>query len=450
MQTAVREQTTAPQRPPGARPPAPQQLGLPLEAATRSSMEKRFGHDFGDVRVHADAQSAASAGGLDALAYSMGSHIFFGAGQYAPRTRSGERLLAHELAHVVQQDNAAAAPPGRSAADTPALEREAHQAADAATNGRAATVQHHGRPGVPLREAAPATGSAAPATGSAAPAPAPAPTRPTREERFNVGRGGRRIDAELDRSIGWLTARMKVRFNPVNSPQPWPSAARFTQFQNAFIRAVTQRWSFKHFLVPQRACPNEPQRVTVRLQILPVTSGQHFTANVGYTTSFRTSSVNSGTRSATLDALDTAQRSDVPQTPAEHEFGHMLGLPHVRCNRNDEDCYGVTSDERADIMGQGSYVSPHDYEPFAELMPYFTGCNYRVLQASYVPTSRGPEIGGAIGALVGGLGLGAAGAAIGSLFGPVGIAVGAVIGAVGGAIGGYFAGRAIGTPRVPS
>jgi hypothetical protein len=115
----------------------------------------------------------------------------------------------------------------------------------------------------------------------------------------------------------------------------------------------------------------------------------------------------------------------------------MLGLPHIHCATDDDDCYGTNFNERSDIMGVGSFVSPRDYEPFAELMYYFTGCNYSVKQASQIPTSRKPDIGGAIG-LFAGAGLGAA---IGSLLGPVGLVAGAFLGA----LGGFFAGRGIGT-----
>lgn len=66
-------------------------------------MESRFQHDFSAVRVHTDARAAESAQTVDALAYSAGPHLVFGAGQYAPQTRDGHRLLAHELTHVVQQ-----------------------------------------------------------------------------------------------------------------------------------------------------------------------------------------------------------------------------------------------------------------------------------------------------------------------------------------------------------
>jgi hypothetical protein len=66
-------------------------------------MESRFGHDFGRVLVHTDARAADSARSVNALAYTVGSHIVFGEGQYAPATVSGQRLLAHELTHVAQQ-----------------------------------------------------------------------------------------------------------------------------------------------------------------------------------------------------------------------------------------------------------------------------------------------------------------------------------------------------------
>ena len=77
--------------------------GQPLDAATRSFFGARFGHDFANVRVHADAQAAESARSVSALAYTVGSHVVFGAGQFSPGTRAGQQLLAHELAHVVQQ-----------------------------------------------------------------------------------------------------------------------------------------------------------------------------------------------------------------------------------------------------------------------------------------------------------------------------------------------------------
>src|SRR5437762_2828315 len=77
--------------------------GEPLAEPESSFMAARFGHDFANVRIHADARAAAQADRLDADAYTVGEDIVFGAGQWDPRSSRGQRLLAHELAHVVQQ-----------------------------------------------------------------------------------------------------------------------------------------------------------------------------------------------------------------------------------------------------------------------------------------------------------------------------------------------------------
>src|SRR5215813_7160325 len=77
--------------------------GQPLDASTRAFMEPRFGHDFSRVRVHASSAGEESAKQINAHAYTLGSNIVFGSGQYAPGTTDGRRLLAHELTHVVQQ-----------------------------------------------------------------------------------------------------------------------------------------------------------------------------------------------------------------------------------------------------------------------------------------------------------------------------------------------------------
>ena len=77
--------------------------GRPLSDATRAFFEPRFGHDFSGVRVHADARGAEAARAVNARAFTLGRDVVFGAGQYAPTTSAGRRLLAHELTHVVQQ-----------------------------------------------------------------------------------------------------------------------------------------------------------------------------------------------------------------------------------------------------------------------------------------------------------------------------------------------------------
>lgn len=80
--------------------------GRTLDAPTREFMERRFGYDFSQVRVHAGSVAARSATALHSHAYTLGTDIVFAGGQYAPETSAGRRLLAHELTHVIQQGGA--------------------------------------------------------------------------------------------------------------------------------------------------------------------------------------------------------------------------------------------------------------------------------------------------------------------------------------------------------
>jgi hypothetical protein len=84
--------------------------GRSLDSDTRALMEPRFGRDFGDVRVHSDAQAAASAEAVNARAYTVGKHIAFGPGQDKLDSPAGQRLLAHELTHVVHQSTTGGGP----------------------------------------------------------------------------------------------------------------------------------------------------------------------------------------------------------------------------------------------------------------------------------------------------------------------------------------------------
>jgi hypothetical protein len=78
--------------------------GRPLEPGLRSDMEVRFGRDFSSVRIHRGEDAEKSARDVNASAYTVGRDIVFGAGSYAPRSEAGRRLLAHELAHTLQQE----------------------------------------------------------------------------------------------------------------------------------------------------------------------------------------------------------------------------------------------------------------------------------------------------------------------------------------------------------
>lgn len=84
--------------------------GRPLDPEARALLEPRFGRDLGAVRVHDGPEAAEAARAAEARAFTVGKDVVFSPGQYAPGTPGGQRLLAHELAHVVQQ-SAAGSPP---------------------------------------------------------------------------------------------------------------------------------------------------------------------------------------------------------------------------------------------------------------------------------------------------------------------------------------------------
>lgn len=79
--------------------------GQPLSESSRQFFEPRFGQDFSNVKVHTDSIAAKSAESINALAYTTGNNIVFNQGQYSPNSESGQRLMAHELTHVVQQNS---------------------------------------------------------------------------------------------------------------------------------------------------------------------------------------------------------------------------------------------------------------------------------------------------------------------------------------------------------
>ncbi|MBN2006745.1 MAG: DUF4157 domain-containing protein [Anaerolineae bacterium] len=80
-----------------------QQGGEPLPPSTRATLEPRFGADFSQVRVHRDEKAAKTSEAVGAQAFTVGNHIAFGEGKYAPETSAGQQLLAHELTHTIQQ-----------------------------------------------------------------------------------------------------------------------------------------------------------------------------------------------------------------------------------------------------------------------------------------------------------------------------------------------------------
>lgn len=115
--------------------------GQPLDDATRAFMEPRFGHDFGAVRVHTDSQAAESAEAVSARAYTVGSDVVFGEGEYAPGSSEGQRLIAHELTHVVQFSTTTSTPDFRHISPSDHLSESQARAISAGRTNHSLMIQ---------------------------------------------------------------------------------------------------------------------------------------------------------------------------------------------------------------------------------------------------------------------------------------------------------------------
>lgn len=140
-----------------------------MEPAVRHDMESRFGTDFDGVRIHTGPQAARSARAVSAGAYTVGTHIVFDNGRFAPHTDDGKRTLAHELAHVVQQSRGAVSgspmPDGALSISDPSdpFEQEAERTATRVTamapeQASGAHLDHAGAPGQAITDPGDGTG----------------------------------------------------------------------------------------------------------------------------------------------------------------------------------------------------------------------------------------------------------------------------------------------------
>jgi hypothetical protein len=163
--------------------------GQPLDPATRALMEAGFGHDFSKVRVHTDSKANASAQAINALAYTAGSDVVFGAGRYAPDTPQGRRLLAHELAHTIQQAPGIA----RQAGVIPAPPLDLGGPA----SKKAREYQPHFRPHIPKAPTIPPP----PVPEEATPPPGPCPSAADVKRELSQSDVASQTETEMERDI---------------------------------------------------------------------------------------------------------------------------------------------------------------------------------------------------------------------------------------------------------
>jgi hypothetical protein len=116
--------------------------GQPLDAATRSFFEPRFGHDFSRVRVHTDGKAAKSAAQINAVAYTVGSNIVFSTGAFSPSDPASRKLIAHELVHVLQQDGQSNATPLRVESLNSTAKPRAESASEGPSTHRPTSATH--------------------------------------------------------------------------------------------------------------------------------------------------------------------------------------------------------------------------------------------------------------------------------------------------------------------
>jgi hypothetical protein len=313
-------------------------------------MASRFAHDFGQVRVHSDPASAASARALDADAYTVGPHVVFADGRYAPGADLGQRLLAHELAHSVQQAHRPLAGPILVSED-PALERDADRAATG--RGHLPALRGTGL----MRQAA--------------------KKRPA-DHIYSYGRADfdDRFDGEVDAANHRVT--LIVRLELVDMGPEKGREGRMAAFATKAIPLIQSAWRGKFAL--KSACAGEKFEADVRL--VWTDSNPHHTVHVWADAGARSNATNwqfgdTETRYRESPVLIDPKKPPTPdnmkmmtfaQTPVAHEFGHLIGLSHVACEGNAERCYGVTAEQKLDIMGYGMEVSKRDYAPFRKIM----------------------------------------------------------------------------------
>ncbi|MES1243469.1 MAG: DUF4157 domain-containing protein [Acidobacteriota bacterium] len=207
--------------------------GQPLDASIRDTAEQRLGFDFSNVRIHTGESAAESARALHANAYTLGPHIVFGSGGYAPDTETGRHRLYHELSHVMQRSGSPM-PEGPLQLGSPdsAQERQAHRMARAASPAEAQGLRSGAgslHPAVIARD--PVPGAPAPAV-EERPSP-PSPEVAERQARNAYPNNPRAAALQKKRILGTITKPELSELRGIASFPDNPRAAMLYAKQDA-------------------------------------------------------------------------------------------------------------------------------------------------------------------------------------------------------------------------
>lgn len=309
--------------------------GEPLSASTRAYFEPRFGHDFSRIRVHTDEQAAQSAQHINARAYTSGRDVVFGRSQYDPQSTIGRTLLAHELAHTIQQgqgvrtiSQAVVAPqanrptenepgngPGVTVANTISSSLKngesllARDGMDAGVSDAGVHDANTVSGGVPLPDAG--SGTNAPGTTPTFLTTPTAPVSPNVHE-YNTELGGLSV-GNFDfhfrdcRILIWVWVRFQF--------ESAIAAADQTAFKTRFFNAIHGVWGNSGYhLTGTAACPCRNVPIMVHAQ--ESAAGAHYHKLVDVEREDRRESVISDMNLSLVTSNQTMA----------HEFGHVLGL----------------------------------------------------------------------------------------------------------------------------
>lgn len=413
--------------------------GRPLESGMRGFMEQRFGQDFSGVRVHADGEAAASAAAVQARAYTAGEHIVLGGNARSDDKRLHAHELAHVvqqrasglrgIGRLSELEIGRSSDPAEAEADRmasqalrgaavlkpalhpPALRRQTTNAASQPAAAPAPAAQTRPEPqlvpNVNLGRMSRYSSGYADAVLHRAPATPRAgqQAQPCELELF--------LKLHFDFHLGPSPYRQGPMGGMTQAGGPWP-ADRANTWKLRYMQVAQSTWHTLSALERTGDCAGEAcSQATGRLRVVDAdtmtdSSGNrvsvsgmnatpHFYVDVYENRPFggRDTSMVGGNHATLYDEDVLPRNAPQPQGfdetqntwrpgAASHETGHMLGRPHVNCgpdsggDQNRDECYGVTPDQRSNVMGRGAEVSSADHAPFLAGMRATTGCEWQV------------------------------------------------------------------------